>query len=271
MILAYYEILHTDAGTEFAEQLRKQIDSDPLLQQGTKPWSSPDLPPSTELYSLIVVVTEDLAGDSKLRQRVTKLEARGFPVIPVVPSVATYDFTSAPLPAIVRRNAVGLDGPEFFVSTLLHHSGLRHHGSGGKLMISYARIDGEDLAKGLCGGLEAAGFEVFLDTEKIEGGSRVQDRIKRAIEDADLVLLVDSQGSDASRWVAEELEMARAAHTPVLAVTRGRDGYHSFRAPHIPWPENGSVADVAETAVTAARRLLGRTATFRAWPGRSNS
>lgn len=263
MIPFRFELLHTSAGASAGAQIRAWIAADPLLSEASCPWERPELPASAELYALVVVVTDDLADATELRRRIAEVEARGFPVIPVVESVAAYDFTRAPLPALGRRHAVGLDKAEQLIAALYQHGGLRRHGSGGHVMISYARVDGSTLADGLRHGLVAAGFRVFMDIHEVAGGGVIQREIKEAIEQADLVLLVDSLGSAASPWVALELDIARAAHVPVLAVTRERDGYHAFRAPHIPWPASGTPEEVAGAAVAAARRLLAQKTCFR--------
>lgn len=259
----HFELIHTPKGAPIAAQILAMIAADPLLSEATRRWVRPEPPASADLYALIVVVTDDLADAAELRQRITEIEARGFPVIPVVESVAAYDFKRAPLPALARRNAVGLHEPDTLLVALFHHGGLRRHGTGGHVMISYARVDGSALAEDLHRGLVAAGFHVFMDIHEVAGGAAIQRDIKEAIERADLVLLVDSRGATASPWVAAELDMARAAHVPVLAVTRDRDEYHAFRAPHVSWPSSGAVAEVAEAAVAAARRLLAHKISFR--------
>ena len=257
-----YELLHTENGRASAERVRELIAAESLLSGASRPWTRRELPASAALYALVVIVTDDLADDTEARRRITEIEAREFPVIPVVESVDTYDFEQAPHPGLVRRNAVGLDDPEKLTAALLRHGGLRRYGSGGCVMISYARIDGSELAEEIRTGLVNAGFQVFMDAYEIAAGSRIQREIKRAIDNSDLVLLIDSQGAAVSRWVADELDMARAAHVPVLAVTRERDAYHSFRAPHVPWPVGGAVAEVAEAAVVTARRLLAHKTVF---------
>ncbi|HRI07976.1 MAG TPA: toll/interleukin-1 receptor domain-containing protein, partial [Nannocystaceae bacterium] len=260
----YYEIFHTHRGHTSADRLCTLIADDRLLSHASRPWQHAHLPSSADLYALIVVVTDDIAADPVWRRRITEIEAHGFPVIPVVESVATYDFKRAPHPALSRRNAVGLDDPDALLAALYQHGGLRRHGSGGHVMISYARVDGSDLADAVRLGLVAAGFHTFMDIHEVAGGAAIQVEIKRAIEGADLVLLVDSQGAAASPWVALEIDMARAAHVPILAVTREREGYHPLRTPHVPWPESGLLADIADNAVSAARRRLAQKSSFRA-------
>ena len=260
----HIEILHTDAGRAQADQLRALIAADPLLAHASRPWPHAELPAAVDLYALLVVVTADITDANHHRPRITELEARGFPVLPVVDRVATYDFDRAPLPALSRRNALRLDDPDALLAALYHHGGLRRHGSGGHVMISYARVDGTDLAEALRLGLRDAGFQAFMDTHEVAGGAAIQADIKSAIDRADLILLIDSRGAAASPWVALEIDMARAAHVPVLAVTRTDEGYHALRAPHIPWPPDAPLAEVADAAVARARLHLARKHTFRA-------
>jgi len=264
MTLFRYELLHTDQGRTFAERIRDQIRGEPMLQQCSEPWSSPMLPSAAELFAVLVAVTDDLGSDAAIRARVTASDAAGFPVVPIVESTATYDFKRTPLPTLAARNAVGLDDPALLTSTLLRHGGLRRHGTGGQVFISYARADGSELADGLRDGLQVAGFRCFVDRVEIEGGVEIQRRIKQEIAQSDLLILIDSKGAAASPWVALEMDFARAAHVPVIAVSPTRDAFHhAFHAPHVAWEHDSDIRAAIAEAVSKARRILATKQSFR--------
>ena len=131
-------------------------------------------------------------------------------------------------------------------------------------MISYARSDGRSLCAALRTRLQQAGFRCFVDEQELVGGAPVQADIQREIEHSDLVLLVDSKGAARSTWVAEEMDMALAAHVPVLAVSPEATAFHHFlRVPHVPWEPGDDLNAVAERAANTARRLLARRSSFR--------
>jgi hypothetical protein len=263
MIPFKYELLYTAQGASAAARVQALIAGDPLLRAASQRWAGDASPANAALYALLVVVTDDLVAAGKLRQRITEIEARSFPVIPIVESVASYDFRRVPVPALASRNAVGLDEPEALLAALSQHGGLRRRDRGGHVMISYARVDGSALAEELRARLQEVGFEVFMDVHGVTAGESIQRTIKGAIDGAELVLLVDSLGAARSPWVADELDMARAAHVPVLGVTRQHERYHALRFPSVPWDATSPLEDVAEVAVTAARRLLAHKMSFR--------
>ena len=264
MELLRYEILHTDQGRAVADRIREQILQDPMLGPHSDPWTSPALPGAAALFAMIVVLTDDVGADAAIRARVAAGDAAGFPVIPVVEDVATYDFGRAPILALTARNAVGLADPGALLDTLLRHGGLRRYGTGGRVFISYARRDGSTLADGLRDGLQDAGFRCFVDRVELEGGIRIQPRIKQEIAQSDLLVLIDSSGAARSRWVAAELDFARAAHVPVIAISPTQDAFHhAFRAPHVAWEAGSDVQAVIDEAVGRARRILAAKESFR--------
>lgn len=259
-----YEIIHTSTTSRLAASLRQLIATDGLLNQASLEWTRASIPTTAELYAALVVVSDDLADDDVLRRRITELGRRGLPLVPIVDSLARYNFKTAPLPVICERNARSFDDPQSIVDTLLHHGGLRHHGSGGQVMISYARSDGSALCDALRELLEHAGFRCFVDRHEIAGGVSVQPAIKTEIERSDLVLLVDSVGAARSLWVADEIDMALAAHVPVLAISPSATAFpHYLHVPHVAWEPGDDLSSVAQRASLTARRLLARKATFR--------
>lgn len=259
----YYQILHTPKGAEAARQIRALIAGDPQLGATATPWTRTRLPSHADLFALLVIATDDVGQDDTIRARVQQITDARFPSIPVVESCKTYDFKHPPLPSFAPQNAVGLDDPQFIVDTLLRHAGLRRFGTGGQVFISYARSDGTPLADALKAGLADAGFRAFIDRHEIEGGVAIQSKIAEEIGKTDLVILIDSKGAAASPWVEEEMDLARAAHVPVIAVTPTQGAFrHAFPAPHVPWDEP-DVQSVVANVVAEARRILARKLVFR--------
>jgi formylglycine-generating enzyme required for sulfatase activity len=74
-----------------------------------------------------------------------------------------------------------------------------------KVFISYSRKD-EDFAQDLLAGLQAAGFEPYLDRHDIAAGEDWETRLGRLIEAADTVVFVISPDAVASERCAWEVE-----------------------------------------------------------------
>jgi hypothetical protein len=84
--------------------------------------------------------------------------------------------------------------------------------SGGErsVFISYARKDGTELAHRLLGDLTREGFEVWLDTREIAGGTTWTKEIEEALDKADVVVALLTSGSYASEICrAEQLRALR--------------------------------------------------------------
>jgi hypothetical protein len=95
----------------------------------------------------------------------------------------------------------------------------------GKIFISYARIDGAELAQRLQGDLRDKGYDAWLDTERIRGGSTWTKEIETAIDDADYVLALLTPGSYASEICrAEQLRSLRKGKCVIpLKAQRGTE------------------------------------------------
>jgi NB-ARC domain/TIR domain/WD domain, G-beta repeat len=79
-----------------------------------------------------------------------------------------------------------------------------------RVFISYARKDGDKLAVRLQKDLEAKGFEVWLDKQRIEGGANWTAEIEKAIDGAQVVLAILTPGSYVSSICrAEQLRSLR--------------------------------------------------------------
>src|SRR5262245_61641187 len=64
-----------------------------------------------------------------------------------------------------------------------------------RIFISYAHRDGAELAARLAADLESRGFDVWLDRKRIKAGDRWDGEIQRALDGADVLLALLSDGS----------------------------------------------------------------------------
>jgi formylglycine-generating enzyme required for sulfatase activity len=86
-----------------------------------------------------------------------------------------------------------------------------------KVFISHSRKD-EDFAQDLLEGLEAVGFEPYLDKQDIAAGKEREARLGRLIEAADTVVSVISPDSVASERCAWEVDHAVNLKKPLLPI-----------------------------------------------------
>jgi WD40 repeat protein len=89
-----------------------------------------------------------------------------------------------------------------------------------RIFVSYARQDGMELALRLKKDLANAGFDVWLDTQRIKGGASWTTEIERAIDKAEVVLALLTAGSYVSEICrAEQLRSLRKGKCviPLLA------------------------------------------------------
>lgn len=103
--------------------------------------------------------------------------------------------------------------------------GLRVQGRDGKIFISYRASDGSAIANQLYSQLESLGHRPWLDQAKeIDGetkilpGSPVQKEIDEALNNANLVLLIDTPFAPASPWIKHEVDTADALLLPILPI-----------------------------------------------------
>jgi WD40 repeat protein len=96
---------------------------------------------------------------------------------------------------------------------------------GQRVFISYARIDGAELAQRLQGDLRNKGYDAWLDTQRIRGGSTWSKEIETALDEADFVLALLTPGSYASEICrAEQLRSLRKGKCVIpLKAQRGTE------------------------------------------------
>lgn len=85
-----------------------------------------------------------------------------------------------------------------------------------RLFISYRRAESQSVAIQLYERLEAAGFDVFLDTRGVPYGVDFQAILWHRMADSDVVVLLDTPNFRASRWTREELTRANATNVQIL-------------------------------------------------------
>ncbi len=108
---------------------------------------------------------------------------------------------------------------------------LRLVGRDSKIFISYRAADGAKIATQLYNHLIRLGYTAWLDGAKeVDGetkilpGSPVQCQIDAALEDAALVLLIDTPAAPESPWIKHEVDTANALLLPILPVCFRNEG-----------------------------------------------
>ena len=85
-----------------------------------------------------------------------------------------------------------------------------------RLFISYRRAESQSVAIQLYERLDAAGFDVFLDTRGVPYGTDFQAILWHRMADSDVVVLLDTPNFRASRWTREELSRANSTNVQIL-------------------------------------------------------
>jgi hypothetical protein len=149
--------------------------------------------------------------------RLDQLVADGVLIIPIVTDTTTFS-TSVP-PQIATLNGISFAdcGTEFerLAARVLEGFGLLREKR--RLFISYRRVETSSVAAQLYEALDAAGFDVFLDTHGVlRPGEPFQDILWHRLADTDVALILDSPGFLASRWTEEELARANTSNIQIL-------------------------------------------------------
>ena len=152
-------------------------------------------------------------------ERLEHLLTDGALIIPVVAD--TGRFSTLVPPQIAGLNGISLAdcGTDFecLAARILEGFGLLRESR--RLFISYRRIQTSGVAAQLYEALDAAGFDVFLDTHGVlRPGEPFQDILWHRLADTDVAVLLDSPDFLASRWTEEELARANASNIQILQV-----------------------------------------------------
>jgi hypothetical protein len=140
------------------------------------------------------------------------------PIIPVVRDLA--NFKAQTPPQLHPINGLMLDGStatlDRVINTVLEALQLLRRRR--RLFVSYARKDSRGAAKQLFGSLAECGFDVFLDTHSTPAAINFQNQLWHSMVDSDLVVLLDTNGFEDSRWCRAEYERADALSIGVVRV-----------------------------------------------------
>lgn len=85
-----------------------------------------------------------------------------------------------------------------------------------RLFISYRRVEAQAIAIQLYEELDAAGFDVFLDTRGVPPAVDFQNTLWHRLADSDVIVLLDTPGFMLSRWTMEEVARANATNIQIL-------------------------------------------------------
>lgn len=132
------------------------------------------------------------------------------PVLPVVDNYRRFrDHIPEPLAAFNGRELDNADPDlEGVAGIVLENLGLLRHSR--RVFVSYRRIDSRGVAVQIYEALDAAGFDVFLDTHCIRGSENFQDELWQRLSDVDLVVLLDSPNFLDGYWTEQEFATAHA-------------------------------------------------------------
>jgi hypothetical protein len=156
------------------------------------------------------------AADAK---RLENLVSDGVLVIPVVESLTNFSVMVAPELASLNGCSLADCGSDFerLAARILEGFGLLREKR--RLFISYRRVESSGVAAQLYEALDAAGFDVFLDTQGvIRPGEPFQEILWHRLADTDVAVLLDTPGFLASRWTEEELARANTSNIQILQI-----------------------------------------------------
>lgn len=96
-----------------------------------------------------------------------------------------------------------------------------------RIFISYKRQDTEALALDLYKRLssESLGFEVFLDTRKLDVGAKFMDEIRLSIVESDIFLFLDSVSYWKGVYTKKELYSAMSSCTGIIRISSQKDAF----------------------------------------------
>jgi hypothetical protein len=150
-------------------------------------------------------------------KRLDTLLNDGALVIPVVENIT--NFSTMVTPEVAQLNGCSLAdcGGDFerLAARILEGFGLLREKR--RLFISYRRVESSGVATQLYEALDAAGFDVFLDTYGVvRPGEPFQEILWHRLADTDVAVLLDTPGFLASRWTEEELARANTSNIQIL-------------------------------------------------------
>jgi len=146
------------------------------------------------------------------------LRDRDAAILPVVSSLD--DFTRKVPPGLHELNGFAPDSADTSLAAVanyvLQQLGLERRER--MAFISYKRTESRHAALQIYHGLDDRSWGAFLDTHSISPGVKFQDTLWDKMASADVLLLLDTPGVLASRWVQEELAHAHDLGMGVLQI-----------------------------------------------------
>lgn len=128
-------------------------------------------------------------------------------ILPVVSSLERYRSHVPPALHPINGTAATTDDELTAVAArLVEELGLVRQRR--QAFVSYCRKDSSKAAQQVYQALDQRGWQVFLDTHSVTVGAPFQPVLWDRLNDADLLVLLDTPGAVASRWVEEELARA---------------------------------------------------------------
>jgi hypothetical protein len=202
-----YELIVVEANTEW----NRTVEWDDLL---IVVYNSPAAPAAFTNYIQAYLAAHTTGGPVI---PVSTDPAHPIPPVPISGiKAAVYDGGPASMAGIVKAAGVFL--------------GLALDPKRSKIFISYRAKDGKELAQALHDRLKSEGFVPWLDEadENLRTGDEVQDVIRKNIESAAMLLLIDTPESTDSNWVNIEIDLAIGQLLTVLPVVAGGERTSRF-------------------------------------------
>jgi len=169
---------------------------------------------------LVVVYAASRAGahDADVDEEIAQALANGVAVLPVFRSSEADDVRDMLPDRIEHLNAVDwAHNRSLALATMLRLLGLVEDER--RLFLSYVRRDSASVAEQLHRELQERQFDVFLDRFTVPPGADFQRRLTEDLADRAFLLLLESEGIRASRWVQHEINYALTHGIGTLAVT----------------------------------------------------
>jgi hypothetical protein len=210
--MSLYDIFIIGAGpsneaTELKRLLKQSVQDLGVSVQHARFLSAADISNRNPLLPHVAACLLPFSSDGETIAA-TQLVQLGVPIIPIVHDLR--QFTKQAPPVLHKFNGieVGADGSRLpaAAAAMLEWLGLLRKQR--RLFISYRRQDSRTAALQLHDHLQAAGFDVFLDTHGVRPGDDFQAILTHRMMDCEVVLLIDTPGFLTSRWTVEELARA---------------------------------------------------------------
>jgi hypothetical protein len=213
-------LLHAPDGEPVAAQVRALLE-----RAGRAPVTISSEQTKHETWEKVVVLyvlSDESLADQEMLRYAEDMVKDGFPLVPVVPKISTFHFSSIPpqLSLLRNRNAMGV-APEDtarFLESVDGNLGRESFLANREVFISYRRSDAEQQARAIEDYLWSQRCAPFLDTIQIPGGQVVQEKVMQALHRKDFVLFLDSPDARGSEWVRAEILEAFLQRIPVCTV-----------------------------------------------------